>query len=183
MPFSQRPPQGLPPEGMPQPYHPPEPPQLMDYPGELTNPNPIPELQYPEYYVPGGELPPPPTTRPGSGIYPGPSDLEPANPAGYADPPNPFPTPPTPLPSGGPLSPMELGEIDSSIPNPTRDDQIFGDPFPIADLPTRPFPPNSPIAPRAPSPPLPGNPVVTNPFGGGRGPASPRTPNPFGGGR
>lgn len=173
MPF-RTPPQGLPPEGMPQPYHPPEPPQLMDYPGELTNPNPVTHLQYPEYYVPGGELPPPPTTRPGSGIYSGPSDLEAANPAGYQDPPNPFPTP---LPSGGSLSPMELGYLEAPE-TPSLEEQTFGnDQFPLVDFPQAPAPQ---------TPPLPGNPIAGRQPPAGRGPAlplPPKQPSPFGGGK
>lgn len=83
----------------------------------------------------------------------------------------PLPMPPQ-FPSGGPLSPTELGEIESSIPNPTRDEELFGgDQFPLVDFPQAPAPQ---------TPPLPGNPIA------GRGPASPQTPklpNPFGGGR
>ena len=155
MPFRTPQPPGLPPEGPPQrsPLSVPGDDPRVPYPfapvgmpegygPELTNPNPIAEIPMDYGDIPIGT---PPT------------------------PPPPLPMPPQ-FPSGGPLSPTELGAIESSIPNPTRDEELFGgDQFPLVDFPQAPAPQ---------TPPLPGNPFA------GRGPASPQTPklpNPFGG--
>jgi len=147
---------GLPEENYPQgPLGPPDMPVPFDLPGgypfvseaDLANPNPVSEIPYPEPPMPFPEVTPPGPYSPN-------------------------------FPSGEILSPYTQGALEPwQVPLTENNYQFAGeDRFPLADLPTRPFPPNSPIA-GAPSPPRPGNPIA------GRVPASPTPPNPFGVGK